>query len=157
MTLSRHTTGGILPWKACATKLATCVLPFSSVQDRIYTLDKASMHCTPSRRSFPSVSFKTVPVLTLSCLSKRILLLSASSFFASLLQAVSGTWIWQSVLSSFSVLQMLWATSHLWRLLCMVCLSAWSFPFTWACPRQYVYGSLFDCDVKGVMMMMWNP
>ena len=89
------------------------------------------MHCTPSHRSFPNVSFKTVPVLiwlTLSCLSKRILLLSASSFFASLLQAVSGTWIWQSVLSSFSMLQMLWATSHLWRLLCMVCLSSWSFP-----------------------------
>ena len=92
MTLSRHTTGGILPCKAYATKLASCVLPFSPVQDRIYTLEKAHMRCTPSRRSFPSVSFKTVPMLvwlTLSCLSKRIFV---AKCFLFLCRSPPGSW-----------------------------------------------------------------
>ena len=39
-----------------------CYKQFSSVQGGIYALEKAHIHSTPSLRSFPSVTFETVPM-----------------------------------------------------------------------------------------------
>ena len=67
---------------------------FSSVQDGIYALGKAHMHSTPSLRRFPNVAFETVPVYI--CLTMALSRpfkgrsSSASSFHASLLQAIDG-------------------------------------------------------------------
>ena len=67
---------------------------FSSVQRGIYALGKAQMRSTRSLRSFPNDAFGTVPNFGLidddpfSSAQERSL--SASSFYASLLQAVDG-------------------------------------------------------------------
>ena len=71
-------------------------IPFcTSVRDGIYALGKAHMRSTPSLRSFPNVAFETVPMFVcfsndgpLSSFEGRSS--SASSFHASLLQAIDG-------------------------------------------------------------------
>ena len=62
---------------------------FSSVQDIIYALGKAHMRATPSLRSFPNVAFvRLIDDSPLSSFQGRSS--SASSFNASLLQAING-------------------------------------------------------------------
>ena len=46
----------------CPMVAVRCSVPFRSVQDGIYSPEKAHMRSTMSLRSFPNVAFETVPV-----------------------------------------------------------------------------------------------
>ena len=138
---------------------ATFVLPevnrqkdfqqISSVQDGIYVLGKAHMCSTPSHRSFSSVVFETVPMfiwltMALSRPFKEDCL--ALLFSMPLSSRRSMVWVFGFVpagsVSSCSTFQVYWEASYLWGLLCQPAnLSAPSFPFTPACPRQCTHKS----------------
>ena len=72
--------------------------------------------------------------------------LSSSSFPASLLQVVDGVMSLAlfppASASSSSTLKIFWDASRLWWLLCLPDCLLGHFPFTSACPGQYIHGSL---------------
>ena len=112
--------GKVIPFRVEGTKIEKALEPtveslvlhshcISSVQDGISALGKSYMRSIPSLRSFPSVTFETVPMfvwLTMASLSSfQGRSSSASSVHASLLQAIDGVLslvLWPQVVSQVS-------------------------------------------------------
>ena len=129
----------------------TVVLLFNSAQFKMVSAHLEKPICAPPcLRSFPNVAFEMVPVfirlmMALS-LSFQGSSLSSSSFPASLLQVVDGVMSLAlfppASASSSSTLKIFWDASRLWWLLCLPDCLLGHFPFTSACPGQYIHGSL---------------
>ena len=115
---------------------------FISVQDGIYALEKVHMRSTPSLRSFPKVACETVPVFVRRTMAicrpfkEDRLALPLSTLLSSRRSMVCEcAWL----CARRQCLKLL-NTSHLPRskplvgVALLASLSAWSFPFTPACP-----------------------